>query len=114
MAWQCPSCRVFVENGRVACPACGVGQSGAATGSPAPPPDDGRRDVPLEAHLRATGFWYRLGGLVGGVLIVLGWLRGDGQGSLLGSVVAAAVCVGALVLGGGLARLSSGARVVAG
>src|SRR5262249_56877148 len=58
---------------------------------------------------------YRASALLGGGLLVLGWVRGDGEDrSLIGSIVFGAICLAAYVLGSGLARLSSGARVFAG
>lgn len=114
MAWRCPTCKDYVENDRLSCPACGVSRSGAPVAAAGSAPDP-RRDLAMEGHLRATAFWYRAFALLGGGLLVLGWLRGDGEErSLVGSIVAAAVCAGALLLGNGLARLSSGARVAAG
>jgi hypothetical protein len=115
MAWQCPSCKDYVENGRVACTSCGTSRGGA-TSVPRPSAAvDPRRDLAMEGHLRATAFWYRAGGLVGGGLLVLGLLRGETvDGSLLQSILFAAVCAGAFLLGQGLAGLNGGARVIAG
>jgi hypothetical protein len=115
MAWQCPACKDYVENGRISCTSCGTSRGGATSGPVRTAATDPRRDLAMEGHLRATAFWYRAFALVGGALLVLGWLRDDGvERSLIGSIVFAATCLGAFVIGSGLARLSSGARVFAG
>lgn len=115
MAWQCPACKDYVENGRVACTSCGTSRGGATSVPRPAPAGDPRRDLAMEGHLRATAFWYRGFALLGAGLLVLGWVHGEAaDGSFLGSIGVAAVCVAAFLLGSGLAGLSSGARVIAG
>lgn len=47
-----------------------------------------------KGHTASTGHWHRVGGTVGSVLVVLGWLRfGHVMNSLLVLVVAALVVV---------------------
>ena len=72
------------------------------------------RDLAMEGHLAATGFWYRIGGLLGGALVVAGWLFGHGENGFWSTAGALALCIAAYALGSGLARRRNGARVVAG
>lgn len=118
MAWRCPHCKDYVENGRINCTSCGMSRGGA-TYTPREarePADVGARDLGMEGHLAATALWYRVGALLAGVLVLVGWLFGhrDAGESFWSAPVALAVCAAGYLLGAALGRRSNGARVVAG
>ncbi len=116
MAWRCAHCKDYVENGRTTCTSCGVPRGGMAIPTAAAEEAAGERDLKMEAHLAATALWHRVGALLAGALVLIGWLFGHadvGEGRW-SAPVALAVCAAAYLLGAALGRRSNAARVIAG
>jgi len=124
MAWTCPRCAFPIADEMVRrCPVC-------ATDRPTPGNvvDGARRDVKMEAHLRAIGLWHRVEGAIGAGVVLVGVVAiVGGIGGLGGKVGAGeAIVIGVLalfllacaaayfMLGHYLARYYNGARLTAG
>lgn len=129
--WSCDTCGRPNKSNPLICETCGAAAPGAN-------PEDValalRRDLTMEAHLRALAFWYRVGGalmLVFGLGLIgfTAWIGhaalGDasswrGPGAMVAGAVGymatltAAAAIGSWVLGHFLARFANGARLAAG
>jgi hypothetical protein len=128
--WSCDTCGRPNKSNPLICETCGASAPGAD-------PDVVswalQRDLPMEAHLRALAFWYRVGAVLMVVLgaamfAFVGWIgksvladttswRGPGAmvaGAIgyLGFLIVAAA-VGSFVLGHFLGRFANGARLAA-
>ncbi|MCU1277322.1 MAG: hypothetical protein JWM53_868 [bacterium] len=126
--WSCDTCGRPNHRNPLICETCSASAPGAD-------PDQVslalRRDLAMESHLRALGFWYRIGAVLFGVGflalfgIVGGALAGmpsslHGSGALWASafgyvaMFVVALAVGSYVLGHFLGRFANGARLAAG
>ncbi|MGZ3429909.1 MAG: hypothetical protein ACXVCV_24835, partial [Polyangia bacterium] len=125
--WSCDTCGRPNHSNPLICGTCGASAPGAD-------PDQVslalQRDLAMESHLRALGFWYRLGAvLFGGGFLALTGVAGGALfgGSSLGggnamiagvlgwvAMFVVALAVGSYVLGHFLGRFANGARLAAG
>jgi hypothetical protein len=127
--WSCDTCGRPNHRNPLICSTCGASAPGAD-------PDQVslalQRDLAMESHLRALGFWYRLGAVLAGVgfLALFGVagrallglssssLRGTGAlwASAFGYIAlfVVALAAGSYVLGHFLGRFANGARLAAG
>ena len=126
--WSCDTCGRPNHHNPLICETCGAAAPGA---DPAQVSLALQRDLTMESHLRALGFWHRLGAIVFGAGFLA--LFGIAGGALLGmrsslhgssalwasafgyvAMFVVALAVGSYVLGHFLGRFANGARLAAG
>jgi hypothetical protein len=124
--WSCDTCGRPNRSNPLICETCGAAAPGADADQVTLAL---QRDLPMESHLRALGFWYRLGAIVfgAGFLAMFGVLGRAlvGVASLRGSSTLFAgafgwvamfvlgMIAGSYILGHYLARFVNGARIAA-
>ena len=125
--WSCDTCGRPNHRNPLICGTCGASAPGADPGQVSLAL---QRDLAMESHLRALGFWYRIGAVLFGVgfltLFGLGGALVGLTSSLHGSnalwasafgyvaMFVVALAVGSYVLGHFLGRFTNGARLAAG
>ncbi|GEM_PF-2339762 len=131
---KCPECSADNPRESQLCQACGAPLTSAAVGI-GRREAAGRRDLGMEAHLRAIAIWSRIGGVlymlaavavlvIGliGIGVMSGSKRGGGAeaaGAAMGIMVVVAVLIGGIgvlvfLLGHYLAKYSNTARIISG
>ena len=126
--WECVKCHNFVLSHPSLCDLCRTPRPVDASGAPAGTGDSaailGKRDLAIEAHVRAVAIWYRAGAAIVGAstllfaLVMLNdameYTRGRGARMLAIAIpllITEALCAGMFVIGTRLSRFSEFGRI---